>query len=82
MKKNIILLFVLFFANSVCAQHYWQQAVDYKMEVTMDVDDYTYEGTQQLKYTNNAPDTLNKVFFHLFYNAFQPGSEMAVRVKT
>ena len=82
MKKNLILLFVLFFANSVCAQHYWQQAVDYKMEVTMDVDDYTYEGTQQLKYTNNAPDTLNKVFFHLFYNAFQPGSEMAVRVKT
>ena len=61
---------------------YWQQHVDYKMNVDMDVKDYKYTGTQELKYTNNSPDTLKTVFYHLFFNAFQPGSEMDVRSRT
>ncbi|MBU2949663.1 M1 family metallopeptidase [Tamlana agarivorans] len=58
---------------------YWQQHVDYKMEIDMDVNTYQYKGTQKLVYTNNSPDVLNKVFYHLYFNAFQPGSEMDVR---
>ncbi len=58
---------------------YWQQHVDYKMDIDMDVNNYQYQGTQKLVYTNNSPDTLNKVFYHLYFNAFQPGSEMDVR---
>ena len=46
----------------------------------MNVEDYTYTGEQQLTYTNNSPETLHKVFYHLYFNAFQPGSEMAARV--
>lgn len=61
---------------------YWQQHVDYKMEVDVNVKDYTYTGTQELEYTNNSPDTLNQVFYHLFFNAFQPGSDMDVRSRT
>ena len=57
---------------------YWQQHVDYTMNIEMNVENYQYTGTQHLVYTNNSPDTLNKVFYHLFYNAFQPGSEMDV----
>jgi hypothetical protein len=60
----------------------FQQAVDYKMEVSMDVLTNRYSGTQVLTYTNNSPDTLNRVFFHLYYNAFQPGSMMDVRSRT
>ena len=45
----------------------------------MDVNSFNYGGTQKLVYTNNSPDDLDKVFYHLFYNAFQPGSEMDVR---
>lgn len=48
----------------------------------MDVSSFRYYGNQELRYTNNSPDSLKKVFFHLYFNAFQPGSEMAVRVKT
>ena len=61
---------------------YWQQHVDYKMDVVMDVKNYQYKGTQELVYTNNSSDTLRKVYYHLFNNAFQPGSEMDARLHT
>lgn len=61
---------------------YWQQHVDYKMTIDMDVNSYQYHGSQELIYTNNSPDQLDKVFYHLFFNAFQPGSEMDVRSRT
>ncbi|MCB9426708.1 MAG: M1 family metallopeptidase [Flavobacteriales bacterium] len=60
---------------------YWQQHVDYKMEVQMVVESFQYTGTQHLLYTNNSKDTLNKVYFHLYNNAFQPGSEMDIRLQ-
>ncbi|MFL9845865.1 M1 family metallopeptidase [Flavobacterium rhizosphaerae] len=60
---------------------YWQQHVDYKMDVNMDVKTYKYTGTQQLVYTNNSPDTLRRVYYHLYPNAFQPGSEMDARLQ-
>jgi hypothetical protein len=61
---------------------YWQQHVDYKMVIDMDVNTYQYKGTQKLVYTNNSPDVLNKIYYHLYFNAFQPGSEMDVRSRT
>lgn len=61
---------------------YWQQHVDYKMEVNMDIKNYQYKGTQEVTYTNNSSDTLKRVFYHLYPNAFQPGSEMDIRLKT
>jgi hypothetical protein len=60
----------------------FQQAVSYKMDVDMDVATNRYQGTQVLAYTNNSPDTLTRVFYHLYYNAFQPGSMMDVRSRT
>ncbi|WP_200980100.1 M1 family metallopeptidase [Echinicola sp. 20G] len=60
----------------------WQQAVKYEMDVEMDVDKNQYEGHQNLEYTNNSPDTLHRVFYHLYYNAFQPNSMMDVRSRT
>lgn len=61
---------------------YWQQHVDYKMEIDMDVNTFQYKGKQELVYTNNSPDVLDRVFYHLYFNAFQPGSEMDVRSRT
>ena len=61
---------------------YWQQQVDYDMDIDMNVQNYRYTGDQKLVYTNNSPDTLNQVFYHLYFNAFQPGSEMDVRLQT
>jgi len=60
---------------------YWQQHVAYKMDVDVDAESFQYTGTQKLIYTNNSPDVLNKVFYHLYYNAFQPNSEMDARLQ-
>lgn len=64
------------------SSNYWQQHVDYKMDIDMDVNTYQYKGKQTVVYTNNSPNVLNKVFYHLYLNAFQPGSEMDVRSRT
>ena len=85
MKKEITLIAALFslFSGSVFGQDgYWQQAIDYKIEVTVDEAKHQLQGLEKIVYTNNSPDTLNKVFFHLYFNAFQPGSMMDVRSRT
>lgn len=68
------------------AQHpnpaYWQQEVDYIMDIQMDVNTFKYTGAQELVYTNHSPDTLSRVFYHLYFNAFQPNSQMDVRSRT
>jgi len=85
--KKIFGLFLIALSGVINAQNnpnpgYWQQQADYKMEVWMDVKSFQYTGTQILEYTNNSNDTLKKVFYHLFPNAFQPGSEMDIRLQT
>ena len=83
MLKPCFFLYLFFLSfRFAFSQTYWQQSVDYKMSVDMDVDTFRYSGSQELLYTNNSPDTLKKVFYHMFYNAFKPGSEMATRVKS
>ncbi|NBL66076.1 M1 family peptidase [Flavobacterium sp. NST-5] len=83
MKQIFLFSALIGFAVESNAQSgYWQQAVDYKMEVDVDVKTFKYTGKQELVYSNNSPDTLKKVFFHLYNNAFQPGSEMDIRLQT
>jgi hypothetical protein len=60
---------------------YWQQHVNYTMEIDMNVENFQYHGTQKLVYTNNSPDVLTKVYYHLYMNAFQPGSNMDMRLQ-
>ena len=65
--------------SSAAKETYWQQHVDYTMDIDVDVKKFQYKGKQTLVYTNNSPDNLKKVFYHLYFNAFQPGSQMDVR---
>ena len=65
--------------SSVAKETYWQQHADYTMDIDVDVKKFQYKGKQTLVYTNNSPDNLKKVFYHLYFNAFQPGSQMDVR---
>ncbi len=84
--KRLLIFFILIMSVPIFAQkntsNYWQQHADYKMDVDVDAQNYQYKGTQDLEYTNNSPDVLNMVFYHLFFNAFQPNSEMDARLQT
>ena len=80
--KSFLLLAFLFSLKNSAQNGYWQQHADYKMTVDMDVKSYQYTGKQTLVYTNNSNDTLSRVFYHLYSNAFQPGSEMDARIQT
>ena len=80
MKQLLLIVSTIVLALPVLAQpNRWQQQVKYSMDVKMDVNTNRFTGKQRLEYTNNSPDTLKRVFYHLYWNAFQPGSMMDMR---
>lgn len=82
-KLGTLLLFIITTIISTAQNNtsYWQQHADYKMDVDVDAENNKYKGAQELVYTNNSPDVLNIVFYHLYFNAFQPNSEMDARLQ-
>ncbi|MBK6372994.1 MAG: M1 family metallopeptidase [Saprospiraceae bacterium] len=86
MNKYIVLFVFLISFNLTNYGHsqpgYWQQKAEYTIRVTLDPKVHKMIGTEELIYTNNSPDTLHQVFYHLYFNAFQPNSEMDVRSRT
>lgn len=81
MKKLFLLLvLVLSIQHFTSAQpDRWQQKVKYYMNIDVNVNTNKFTGRQKLEYQNNSPVVLNKVFYHLYWNAFQPNSSMDVR---
>jgi hypothetical protein len=57
----------------------WQQRINYDIAVNLNVTTNSLSGTERIDYYNNSPDTLRRVFFHTYWNAFQPNSSMDVR---
>lgn len=82
MKIKSSIFFILMSLNLAVYGQYWQQRVEYKMDVSLNDTTHRYYGTQELVYYNNSPDTLYRVFYHLYNNAFQPGSVMDVRARS
>ena len=81
MRKSFIILFAFVISQFQAQQNaYYQQAAQYKMDIDVNAEEFTYKGTQTLKYRNNSPDELNVVYFHLYWNAFKPNSMMDQRV--
>ena len=78
MKKLIPLTLFFLPLLTFSQNNYWQQHVDYTMEIDVNVKDHTYNGEQKLIYTNNSPDTLHRVFYHLYFNAFKPGTDQVL----
>ena len=79
--RLFLICWTLFSITANVKSQYWQQSVDYTISVSLDEKTSNYSGKQKLIYKNNSPETLHKVFYHLYFNAFQPGSEMAVQLK-
>jgi len=84
MKNIVYFLATLFLSTTELTSKaqltgYWQQEVAYKMEVQLNHENHQFKGHTELSYTNNSPDTLKELYFHLYFNAFQPGSDMDLR---
>ena len=70
------LLTITFLLNmtTLSASEYWQQFVQYKMNVKLDTTDHTIGGHSTITYVNNSPDTLYHFYLNLYANAFQEGT--------
>lgn len=81
LRQSLLLLLLFVFAFSARAD-YWQQEVNYEMQIDFDAENHQFTGRQQLAYVNHSPDTLTRVYYHLYFNAFQPNSMMDVRSRS
>src|SRR5204862_7183543 len=76
-QRMILVLFYLCLGLVVLGQpDRWQQRVKYVMNIDVNTQTNRFTGKQKLEYWNNSPDTLSRVFYHLYWNAFQPNSMM------
>src|SRR5687768_17552268 len=80
MIRSVLLAVMFLITTSVSAQpERWQQKVKYVMDINMDVSATRVTGKQKLEDTDSSPDTLQKVFYHLYFSALQPNSMMDTR---
>lgn len=80
--KYLYCICLLILSTQITTAQYWQQAANYTINIDFDVQNHTFKTQQNISYSNNSPDTLTHLFFHLYYNAFQPGSMMDERART
>jgi len=70
LRKIFLSLFIFSFQYSALSQ-YWQQQTDYIIEVSLNDKLHTLDGFEKIIYTNNSPDTLKYIWFHLWPNAYK-----------
>ncbi len=77
--KQLFWLFGLLITLPIFGQNPWQQRIEYDIDVALDDASHQFEGTEAVVYFNQSPDTLTHVYYHLYFNAFKPGSMMDER---
>jgi hypothetical protein len=77
-KLNIRLKKLLLFPVTLCLlsiaycqSNYWQQQVNFIIDVTLNDKEHTLDGFEKIEYINNSPDTLKFIWFHLWPNAYK-----------
>ncbi|RLD63448.1 MAG: hypothetical protein DRJ01_03810 [Bacteroidetes bacterium] len=75
MKLNKIiittLLINILIITNVYSQDYFQQKVNYKINVKLNDVKNELSANETIEYTNNSPNTLNFLYFHLWPNAYK-----------
>lgn len=74
MKISLLSLSLFSFIISFAQNGYWQQSVMYNIQATLNDTDAKLSGNEQITYTNNSPDAIKEIYFHLYWNAFSKGS--------
>lgn len=71
MKKLLLLLLSGFSFVAYAQQNNWRQQADHSINITLNDKEHTLDGFEKIIYTNNSPDTLHFIWFHLWPNAFK-----------
>ena len=72
MKKLFALVaFYCRLSTADCQLSYWQQDVNYNIDVALNDKNHSLKGFLKLEYTNNSPDKLDFIWFHLWPNAYK-----------
>lgn len=71
-EKKIFTLLLSFVSITLFAQQaYWQQQVNYTIDVALNDQDKSIKGFETIVYRNNSPSTLNFIWFHIWPNAYK-----------
>jgi hypothetical protein len=73
MKQSTILLLTFFGALLTNAQNYWQQEVNYTINVKLNDKDHSLSGYEEFEYINNSPNELDRIYMHIWPNAYRNG---------
>jgi len=71
LRKLLIFLFTVISTWQVAHSQYWQQQVNYSIDVSLDDKVHTLSGFEKIEYINNSPDTITYIWFHLWPNAYK-----------
>ena len=68
---SLFLFFIFCLTSPLIAQDYFQQEVNYKIEVKLNDSNHTIGGFIEIQYHNNSKETLSEIYFHLWPNAYK-----------
>jgi hypothetical protein len=71
MKKYFVLILVFSISQTFAQQAYFQQHLNYKMDVSLNDSDKSLKGFETIVYKNNSPSTLDFIWFHIWPNAYK-----------
>ncbi len=72
MKKSLLLLLAdCLLCTAYCQQNYWQQEVNYTIDVSLDDTAHGLSAFEKIEYINHSPDTLKFIWFHCWPNAYK-----------
>ena len=69
--RYVMAIFISLSTFSATAQDYFQQEVDYEIRVQLNDRNHTLSGFEKIEYTNNSPDELEFIYFHIWPNAYR-----------
>ncbi|MBP2834125.1 M1 family metallopeptidase [Aquimarina sp. U1-2] len=61
-------------------EKYWQNTVDYKIDVSVTPEKRLIDGKETVIYKNSSPDELSQIVIRLYYDVFKTGNQRAQKV--
>jgi len=71
LRKFIPALLMMIHTGFFAGAQYWQQEVNFSIDVSLDDKSHTLDGFAAIEYINNSPDTLYFIWFHCWPNAYK-----------